>query len=317
MVEGSIFRMIWRKLLTLFQIIRLRSALGGYRDVSRNWKHLIWKWRAERLQVKAIGSDYVLVPNVNGFNMFVRSSDIGISQELLMSKVHEPIATTMLPMLVQSGDTVLEIGGNIGYYTLLLSQLVGEKGAVITVEPNPESFTLLKLNLRLNRVTNVELHQLAIGNKDGCANLYTSYSSNLCTLKPSIEGENISSIEVRTTTIDAFVKKLAKPVQVIRMDIEGLEKEALEGAEFTLEHYKPRLFIEFHVKKLGIKNAEMTLEFLYRKGYEETILILRDDDWPWIKRPYRIWRRSLMDILSDEGLMRLSKTFTLMIEAGS
>lgn len=262
-----------------------------------------------------IGSkQYVLVPNVNGFTMLVSASDQGIGRELRKYHIHEPILTRLLPSLIQKGSTILDIGANIGYYTLLFSRWVGHEGLVVAVEPEPNNFSLLTLNLHLNGVHNVCLRQVAIGDHHGIATLYISDYSNWCSLRAQNRGK-AQGIEVPLTTIDSIREELSRPISLIRMDIEGYEVHAIEGGIQTLQKDKPYLIVEVHPIQIGNSNEVRSfLNRLASLGYEVHFLILRGDDFPWVKDRFRVWSCSFEQLVRNEILLEGPEAFVLVLK---
>jgi FkbM family methyltransferase len=309
----AVFSLLEHKLKTAVRVFRE----GGLREVFE----VVWlklrqpmvKWREEFEWVQIEGCDYVMVPNVNGFTMLVSGTDEGIGRELAFYRVHEPTLTKFLAGFVLHGDTVLEIGANIGYYTLLLSHLVGPTGMVIAVEPHPENVRLLRLNLKLNRVTNAVVVPVAISDEVGVAQMFISKGSNWHSLMPTPKSCE-QSITVPTTTVDELVRQLEQPIDLIRMDIEGWEVKALHGAERTLKRDKPTLVMEVHPSYLQPEEVEGLLQWLQSLGYRWAFIISRRDDFSWVKRPRRIWRRALSSLLTDEALINNGDAFTLILE---
>gem|GEM_PF-352653 len=310
---SALFSLLKRKLKTAVRIFRN----GGLRKVFEVfWLKLrqpMVKWREEFEWVQIEGCDYVMIPNINGFTMLVSGTDEGIGRELAFYRVHEPTLTKFLPTFVLPGDTVLDIGANIGYYTLLLSQLVGPTGMVIAVEPHPDNVRLLKLNLKLNRVTNTVVVPVAISDEVGVAQMFISKGSNWHSLHPTPQSTD-QSITVPTTTVDALVRQLEQPIDLIRMDIEGWEVKALRGAENTLKRDKPTLVMEVHPSYLQPEETKELLQWLQSLGYRWAFVILRRDDFPWIKRPRRIWRQAISALLTDGALIKDGEAFTLILE---
>ncbi|MER3500822.1 MAG: hypothetical protein C4295_04965 [Candidatus Fervidibacterota bacterium] len=293
---------------------------GGLKELAKvAWRKMrqpLWRWRQEWEWVQVEGCDYVLVPNVNGFTMLVAGTDAGIGQELAFYRVHEPITTRLLPGFVRKGDVVLDIGANIGYYTLLLARLVGEKGLVVAVEPHPANFHLLEWNLRINGIRNVCLVHAAISDTDGIASLYLAEGSNWHALNPT-ERTTERTVDVIAMTIDTLAQQLERPVALLRMDIEGWEAKALRGAPQTLLHHRPAIVMEVHPAYLGEEETRQLLRYLQLWGYEHGFLVLRRDEFPWVKRRQRVWERTLSALLSDNELLRKGEAFILLLEGAA
>ena len=95
-----------------------------------------------------------------------------------MFKTHEPLTTKLLSKELKKGMTCLDVGGNIGYYTLLESNIVGNDGKVIAIEPSPPNFKHLKKNLSIQDAKNVDAYNFAAGDVDGEVNFLVYRESN-------------------------------------------------------------------------------------------------------------------------------------------
>ena len=143
--------------------------------------------------------------DVNGSKIYLIPGDTGISRELKVFKIHEPLATATLESHLdetpQRDLYVLDIGSNIGYYTLLEAK-GNPRGRIIAIEPNPVAFQYLKKNIQANALDNVIAKNTAIWNKDGCIEFVVRPVSNLCYVKEVGTGEahTGSVIEVPTRT---------------------------------------------------------------------------------------------------------------------
>jgi len=96
---------------------------------------------------------------INNHTLFLDKED---SLHLTLNEKYSPEITDVLKKNVKKGDTVVDIGAHIGYFTIILSDLVGNDGKVIAFEPNPITFSILKKNIETNSLSNVILENLAI-----------------------------------------------------------------------------------------------------------------------------------------------------------
>ncbi len=187
---------------------------------------------------------------VNGSWMLVYPKKKGIQLDLYLCREREPLCTKILlnNAIIKQGDCILDIGANIGYYVLLESRLVGDFGIVYGVEPVKTTFALLKENVSLNRRSNVELHNLAVGDKNEQAEIYVSDKSNLSAMRKEASGGTILGTQaVNVITIDYFLVGKRFP-NLIRMDVEGYEYEIVKGMEKTLQKADDLwVMIELHV----------------------------------------------------------------------
>lgn len=177
---------------------------------------------------------------VQGHKMFLDQSSIDLS----IKEISEPLVTELVKNEIKKGDVVLDIGANIGYYTLIFAKLVGEEGKVYAFEPDPNTFALLKKNIEVNKYQNVILEQKAVSNKTGKIKLYlSSYSVDNRTYD---SGDDRKCIEIESIRLDDYFKNYDKKISMIKMDIQGAENTAVEGMTTLLEkNEKLRVITEF------------------------------------------------------------------------
>jgi len=165
------------------------------------------------------------VAQVGDHQMFLDSQD---GLKLSINPTYEKLQTKAIKREIRKGDTVLDIGAHIGYYTLLLAKLVGENGRVFAFEPEPSNFGLLEKNVKANGYSNVVLVQKAVSNQTGIAKLFLNRSN---TGGHSLRKGRYTkdSIEVAAIRLDDYFKDYDGKIDFIKMDIEGSEGEALRG----------------------------------------------------------------------------------------
>lgn len=174
--------------------------------------------------------------------------------------------------VITETSTVYDIGAHVGFYTLLSSILVGEKGKVFAFEPLPRNLYYLNKHLRLNGIKNVEVVEAAVSDNNGVAifqegksssmgRLYSSYEEEKSLIRPS---EESNLIEVRTIALDKFIseQQMSTP-DFIKIDVEGGEREVLLGAEKLLTNNHPAIFLATHGNELHDKCCE----YLASLGY--------------------------------------------------
>jgi len=153
-----------------------------------------------------------------------------------------------LKTLVRPGDTVLDIGAHIGLFSVVAARWVGPGGRVVAFEPSPETRAALVDHLELNRVRDrVDVRGEAIAAVSGAADFFSVAFSPESTLNPvhSRLGE-ASSLRVPVTTIDTFCEANLIGPRVIKIDVEGLELQALRGAARTIGRARPAVLVEMH-----------------------------------------------------------------------
>jgi FkbM family methyltransferase len=161
--------------------------------------------------------------------------------------------------VVKPGDIFYDIGAHVGYYTLLGSKLVGPIGKVIAFEPNPRNIRYLNNHLRLNDITNVEVYEAAVSGFVGTALFEEGPSSSEGRLSDH------DGFLVKTINLDEFLSANPSLVpKVIKIDVEGAEREVLSGGYNLLRRYHPILFIATHSTDI----QEDCLSFVDDIGYK-------------------------------------------------
>jgi FkbM family methyltransferase len=183
----------------------------------------------------------------------------------------EPYSVRVLRAAIESGDDVLDIGANIGFYATLFSRWAGDEGRVLAIEPEPENLVLLRRNLAENGCRNTVVCDHAVGAERGTA----QFSLDAATGATGRLGESATQgelavgsgavrlIATRVETVDDLVERHWVNPRVIKMDIEGEEIRALRGAIRTLNTLRPVI-----VSELGGDEAGESIAFLGRSDYQ-------------------------------------------------
>jgi len=193
--------------------------------------------------------------------IFLNKKDPVISGALAMG-VYENKEIALFRSTVKPGMTVLDIGANIGEYTIIASYLVGDSGKVISFEPEPENYELLLKNIKHNNRKNVQAFQCGLADKKSDEILYLSSDNKGKHSLAKLDGEN-KSIKVPIKTTDQVLSGInINNVDVVKMDIEGAEALALKGMENVLKNSPSCiLFCEFYPEALKRMNSN-PLDFL-------------------------------------------------------
>jgi FkbM family methyltransferase len=159
---------------------------------------------------------------------------------------------------IQEGMTVFDIGAHAGYYSLIASRAVGGAGHVVAFEPLEGNLINLRRHVALNHASNVKVLNLAVTNRGGVARFDPGTESFTGKLAP--EGTR----EVRTAALDDLVAAGSVPSpNVMKLDIEGEESNALLGATSVLRDARPTIFLATH----GTDVHDACLSILRREGY--------------------------------------------------
>ncbi len=195
---------------------------------------------------------------VNGFKLFLDPDDKVMSHYLLEDEGWEPLETSIVEGELKEGDVVLDIGANIGYYTILAARRVGPGGRVFAFEPDPRNFALLQKNLRANRCANVHVERKAVSDCTGTIMLYLDELNKGDHAIYDVGGRR--SIEVGAVRLDDYFSDYTGKIDLIKIDVQGAEGRVLRGMPGLLEKNKQvRIITEFWPHRLaecGIPSEE-------------------------------------------------------------
>jgi FkbM family methyltransferase len=153
-----------------------------------------------------------------------------------------------LKQFLKPGDTFVDIGANIGLFSLIASFKIGQEGKVISFEPSPVTYDRLIENIELNSITNIDARNLGISDKPGQLLLQQSETGFDAwnTFAPAENEKFQYSSLVDVSTLDLQLKEANKSkIPLIKIDVEGWEKFVLEGASDVINNYSPVFMIEF------------------------------------------------------------------------
>jgi FkbM family methyltransferase len=183
------------------------------------------------------------VHRIDGLEMAVDVTD-GTARLLhFYGQSYEPGLTRALRQRLAPGDVFLDIGANIGFFSVLAGLTVGPTGRVVAFEPHPEARAVLRMAIDANRLGDVvEIVPAAVADRDGIVALFLSVDSILSTTDPSrspARGEFTfpESIEVPRIAIDGWLAEhsdLRPRIRAIKIDVEGTEADVLRGMQETL-----------------------------------------------------------------------------------
>lgn len=194
----------------------------------------------------------------------------GIGRHLYKYGMHEKHNTLFLKnhLSLKKNEIALDIGSNLGWYSVLLSRVASNQSIIYSFEPDIENYKLLKHNILFNKCENVTTYNLAVSESKGESLLY-KYPIKNAGRHSLIPQKGYEETSVKTTSLDLFLSDSDKMnVKFIKIDIEGYEYFALLGARKTLSYspmimmeYSPKLYLkEFSSGKL----LELISEFSYR-----------------------------------------------------
>ncbi len=145
------------------------------------------------------------------------------------------ITNLVLSLPFEDGDIFIDVGAHIGWYSLIVDRVIPKRVKVHSFEPEPFNYSLLVRNIDLNRAKDIHPHKMALGDREGSANLYLYKDINRGR-HSVLPLHNFSVIKVDMTTLDKFTaSQNIEHVKLIKIDVEGFEYMVLKGARKTLE----------------------------------------------------------------------------------
>jgi len=186
------------------------------------------------------------------------------------SKVKQLIKSTL-----REGETFIDIGANIGFFSILGAKLVGDSGQVFSFEPNPDCVEIINRNKKLNSYENLKIVKKAISNSSKKQDFFISKQHALSTLKEdSALMELERTIEVEITSLDREIKNLEiseDSISLIKIDVEGHELFVFQGMKELLSSTKPKIIFENNplaMKEYGYSLIDIYRDFLKPHGYK-------------------------------------------------
>ena len=187
---------------------------------------------------------------------------------------YEPPMYAALSALLKQGSTFVDLGANEGYFTVVASRIVGPSGRIISIEPQQRLRSVLAKNMELNDVRNVTVVTQAVSNTKGQATMHVSPSTNTGSTGLVLESRyRVPTQIVETTTLaELFREQKLEYCDVMKVDIEGFEYEAILGSPDVFEQGRVRrLVLQLHphlIEKRGLRTSDIT-DLLARCGYTQ------------------------------------------------
>ena len=203
---------------------------------SRTAKKQLWNL------LNVIGKEAYTIQIINsGLKFIINPKDNNVGKYIFLSN-YEKETVLFASKYLMSGDQVLDIGANIGYFSLLFSDYVGENGEVHSFEPSRREFLHLCENVKINHVKNIFLNQVALSNQNGYVKMNIldeaylgAFNSINEITHQKVNLEKIHTETIRTMKIDDYLLLFSnlKPC-LVKIDVEGFEKQVLQGMHSIL-----------------------------------------------------------------------------------
>jgi FkbM family methyltransferase len=241
----------------------LSSAELSLRSAER-WADFMKRWPAifasEPFRVvRSVGND---------FRMRLGLLDV-IERTLSVGLAWEPHIAEWMKRHVKPGGVVVDVGSNIGYFTLMASKLVGNEGTVVAIEPCHRNLGILCEHLWMNSVGNVVVMSLAGSDSNAVLDIhFPTYNNAGAASLRSLH--SVHRHKVAAIPLDRLIEALGLHVDLVKLDVEGFEAHALKGLEGTIRRCSPVIIMEVSdsfLRSLG-SDAGALLGYLRNLGYE-------------------------------------------------
>ena len=222
---------------------------------------------------------YMLI-GVNGYKAVVKKNlGMRYPTTIWVNQYYEKDTTEYLKNLLKPGDTVIDIGANFGYFTLLMAKLVGPNGLVIAFEPDAEMYQLLEYNIMLNKFDNIVMAvNMAAADRNAFLEFYINEVGGYSSLYDRVGTKR--KVIVPCITLDSFH---FKDVKFVKMDVECAELSVLAGMKRTIrDNPNMQILLEYAPIECGVKAVQFVsalpdykLKFIDENG----ILARRKQKW--------------------------------------
>ncbi len=259
-------------------------------------------------------------PVLNHLSLYVHEhGDAYVSKKIAEEGVWEAYETHLISQLLKSGATFVDVGANIGYYSVIASRLVGEQGQVFSFEPEAKNFSLLAENCRVHALDNCCLINAGLAASQGEAQIHLS-SDNFGDHQIYDAGLSRSQQTIQLVSGDSFFDQ-QKPkidrMDVLKIDTQGAEMQVMSGLKQTLKNSLPDLnmiieFWPFGLRQSGA-DAHDLLDFLISLELPMAIIDhINHGLIPCTEEDLRPWINDLDQDRTNEGFMNLLLGHTLL-----
>ncbi|MEM8560709.1 MAG: FkbM family methyltransferase [Pseudomonadota bacterium] len=227
-------------------------------------------------------------------------SDLHVSTAIASNGIWEPLETYFLLAMLRPGDVFVDVGANIGYFSLLASQRVGAAGAVLAFEPEADNFALLQTNREINQCDNLRCFQLALGRRDSEAKLFLN-ERNRGDHSLYSDGGSGPSQSIRVANGSRFIGDQYQRINFLKVDTQGAECDVLWGLGDLIHSSADDLVMiievsPMHLRRAGASSREL-LDLIDRESWR---LYLMDEQTQGLLPMSRDEVRSLCDITEQD-----------------
>lgn len=225
--------------------------------------------------IPVAAANLLLIRNPLGL-LAIQDNDAAAIAYYSNGQLPEPGTVAVVQNLLKPGETFLDVGANVGAYTLLAARLVGPGGTVISVEPVPVTAAMLRTTAAINGISaQTEIHECALGEQDGSSSITLGTTSGHSSFRPLDGGAATESVLVPVRR-GADVVGDRVPA-IVKIDVEGFELEVLSGLQPVLANKTSALIVEYspqHIEAAGLTAAQWLKRL---RQYRSQIWIIGDD----------------------------------------
>lgn len=271
-VANRTVRALNDRLFALFGVRLVRSS--SLERMHVELRNLQKQRDASQLVSREVAGTWVLAELDDGTRLWVDLGDYGVSHACMFG-TYEPVETGFVRSMLKSGQYFIDIGANIGWFTMLAARIVGPSGRVYAFEPRPNTCERLRMSISENGYSNVEVRQVALGAAPGRMTVATLMSTQnpggtwliatdalVGTLHDGHERFEVDVLRLDDLALDRC--------DLLKIDIEGAEQLAFSGAVETIQRLRPIIISEINPEVLRIVScvsASQFVGFVERLGY--------------------------------------------------
>lgn len=215
--------------------------------------------------------------DVGDFQIRVNPMDKSIGAWIAKHRSYEPEVTSLVRSLLRPGDTFIDIGANLGWFSLVAAQAVGSEGQVVAIEPNADHCESIRASADTNGFV-IDVVACAVSDGTGWIALQTDlcngWVKELGPLGPDSEPITCSYVVPQFSLDQVLGERPLPRVDLMKVDVEGVEPLVFRGAQSTLDRWSPRVVFEWFpesLKQRGFSPSE-PLDFLRSRGYAISVV---------------------------------------------
>lgn len=205
------------------------------------------------------------------FSLYISPKNGFIDKHIYLYGAYEPQILDLIARYLKKGGVFIDIGANIGQHSMFAASIVGVRGKVYSFEPIPYIFNQILDSARINHFDSIiSAHNVALGEKNRTATLYVDKSNIGGSSVVKADRKDSSEITIDIKRGDDVLNNI-QHINMIKMDVEGYEHEALLGMQKTITLYKPIIILEFSGQMYSFKgnnDGDKILSFLEKIGYD-------------------------------------------------